>query len=198
MIDTFLKAKHWQLFVLTFGIPMAIQFAMVGFVIFNLATHSSIDSVFMFNYMRVFPLVVVLFMGIFFAWHWSVAIGLQKRVPENVTMKVKKFKVFFFIPLFYMSAFMIFFAVFPGLHMSHNVDSHVGLFIVFFFIVFFLHLFAMFCILYTLYFVAKTFKTVELHREVTFSDFAGEFFLIWFFPIGIWILQPKINKMIEN
>jgi len=61
-----------------------------------------------------------------------------------------------------------------------------------------LHLFSMFCIFYTLYFVAKTFKTVELQREVKFSDFAGEFFLIWFYPIGIWIIQPKINKFIED
>ena len=61
-----------------------------------------------------------------------------------------------------------------------------------------LHLFSMFCIFYCLYFVAKTFKTVELQREVSFSDFAGEFFLFWFFPIGIWIVQPKINKMIED
>jgi hypothetical protein len=64
-------------------------------------------------------------------------------------------------------------------------------------IVFPLHLFSMFCIFYCLYFVAKTFKTVELQREVQFSDFAGEFFLIWFFPVGIWVIQPKINKMIE-
>ena len=60
------------------------------------------------------------------------------------------------------------------------------------------HLFSMFCIFYSLYFVAKTFKTVELQREVSFSDFAGEFFMIWFYPIGIWIVQPKINKMIEE
>ncbi|WP_101311729.1 hypothetical protein [Labilibaculum manganireducens] len=61
-----------------------------------------------------------------------------------------------------------------------------------------LHLFSMFCIFYCLYFVAKTFKTVELQREVSFFDFAGEFFMIWFFPIGIWIVQPKVNKMIED
>ena len=48
------------------------------------------------------------------------------------------------------------------------------------------------------YFVAKTYKTVELQRQVSFSDFAGEFFMIWFYPIGIWIIQPKLNKIIEN
>jgi putative effector of murein hydrolase LrgA (UPF0299 family) len=61
-----------------------------------------------------------------------------------------------------------------------------------------IHLFAMFCIFYSLYFVAKTIKTVELQRAVTFSDFVLEFFLIWFYPIGIWIIQPQINKMIEE
>ena len=43
-----------------------------------------------------------------------------------------------------------------------------------------------------------TMDSVELQREVSFSDFAGEFFMIWFFPIGIWIVQPKVNKMIED
>jgi hypothetical protein len=32
---------------------------------------------------------------------------------------------------------------------------------------------------------------------VKFRDFAGEFFLVWFYPVGVWIIQPKINKMIE-
>jgi hypothetical protein len=61
-----------------------------------------------------------------------------------------------------------------------------------------LHLFSMFCIFYCLYFVSKTFKTAELQRQTTFSDFAGEFFLLWFYPVGIWIVQPKINKMVES
>jgi bacteriorhodopsin len=65
-------------------------------------------------------------------------------------------------------------------------------------IFFLIHLFSMFCIFYVLYFAAKTFKTVELQREVRFSEFAGEFFMLWIFPIGVWILQPKINKMVEE
>ncbi|WP_238388512.1 hypothetical protein, partial [Christiangramia aestuarii] len=61
-----------------------------------------------------------------------------------------------------------------------------------------LHLFSMFCMFYLLYFVSKTIKTVELKRSVTFSDFVGEFFMIWFFPIGVWFIQPRINKIISN
>ena len=31
--------------------------------------------------------------------------------------------------------------------------------------------------------------------ETEFSDFAREFFMILFYPIGIWIIQPRINKL---
>jgi len=58
--------------------------------------------------------------------------------------------------------------------------------------------FLLFCMFYCLYFNAKALKAAEWQRPVTFSDFAGEFFMIWFFPVGIWILQPRINKLFEN
>ena len=61
-----------------------------------------------------------------------------------------------------------------------------------------LRLFSMFCFLYTIYFVAKTFKTAELQKEVDFGDFAGEFFMIFFYFIRIWVFQPEINKMVES
>ncbi|MEN9640511.1 MAG: hypothetical protein RLZZ262_2380, partial [Bacteroidota bacterium] len=41
-------------------------------------------------------------------------------------------------------------------------------------------------------------KLLELQREVRFSEFIREFFLIWFFPIGIWFIQPKINRWFEE
>ena len=61
-----------------------------------------------------------------------------------------------------------------------------------------LHLFSMFCMFYCLYFVAKTLKTAETQKVVGFGDFAGEFFLISLFPIGVWIVKPTINKMIDE
>jgi len=46
-----------------------------------------------------------------------------------------------------------------------------------------LHFFAMFCLFYDLYFVSKSLVTAETRRPVTFYDYAGPFFLIWFFPM---------------
>ncbi len=198
MTERFLRAKHWQLFLLIFGIPIIFQMLLMGSMFSNLATKTSPDPEIMFNYLKYFPIIMILFLAFYFGWFWSVAIGLQKKVPENVTMKVKKFKIFFFIPMVYILCFMIFFAFTMDGLINNRSEPNAGLIGSMFAIIIPLHLFSMFCIFYTLYFVAKTFKTVELQREVKFSDFAGEFFMIWLYPIGIWIIQPKINKMIEE
>ena len=198
MIERFLKAKHWQLFLLTFGIPIILQIILMGSMISNFATNTIPDPKIMSNYMKFFPMIMVLFMVIFFGWFWSVAIGLQNKVPKNVTMKVKKFKVFFFIPMVYMVFILLFMAFAINELISNSGELNVVFIGSMVAVIVPLHLFSMFCIFYTLYFVAKAFKTVELQREVKFSDFAGDFFMIWFYPIGIWIIQPKINKFVEE
>jgi len=65
-------------------------------------------------------------------------------------------------------------------------------------VVFPLHIFSMFCIFYAMWFISKAIKTIEFQKPVSFSDYAGEFFLLWLFPVGIWIIQPKINKINEK
>jgi hypothetical protein len=122
-MNLFLKAKHWQLFLLTFGIPILFQIILMSLIFSDLAHHQ--DPLRIFTYFKFFPVMMLLYMGT-------------------------------------------------------------------------LHLFAMFCIFYCIYFVAKTYKTAELQREVSFGDFVLEFFLVWFYPIGVWILQPKINQMIAK
>jgi hypothetical protein len=128
-----------------------------------------------------------------------VATGLQKLVPAGIKMKVKLFKIFFFIPVIYISLILIFvFFVLSANVPNAELINYGVYFYISFAIIVPIHLFSMFCIFHNMYFLAKTFKTVELQREVSFSDFAGEFFLTWFFPIGVWILRPKINKMIKQ
>ena len=207
-MEIFLRAKHWQLFLLTFGIPFLLQIVMMAGIFSHLMQLPQVapDPMIIIGYFKFFPVIMVLYMGTMFGWQWSVATGLQKMAPAGVTMKVKKFKIFFFIPVIYLTLLLIFLSIVFSTFFSNSglIDSKFGtisgglyIFIPFMIIIP-LHLFAMFCIFYSLYFVAKTYKTVELQREVTFGDFVGEFFLTWFFPIGVWILQPKINKLIKE
>lgn len=189
MIDRFLNAKHWQLLLLILGIPMVFQVIMVGTMFVDFGANNNSDPDFMFNYMKFLPVITLISMGVFFGWFWSVAIGLQRVIPDEIKLKVTRFKIFLLIPVVYIIFFLGFFMI---SFTSGGPNPEI------FALIIPLHLFSMFCIFYSLYFVAKTIKTAELQRKVTFSDFAGEFFMIWFYPIGIWIVQPKINKMIKE
>jgi hypothetical protein len=197
MINTFLKAKHWQLFVLVVGVPIALQIVFMGVIFSSVFNHREPDPAIFLGYMKWVPILMILLSSILFGWQWSVAIGLQSKVPANVKMKVGKFKVFFFIPIIYLILISISVGVFLN-KIFNGYEPDMTVFLPVMMIVFPLHLLSIFGMIYTLYFVAKTFKTVELQREVEFSDFVGEFFLIWFYFIGVWFVQPKINKMVEG
>jgi len=200
-MNLFLRAKHWQLFLLTFGIPMVLYIILMADIFSNLMHHPNEppDLRAIFGYFKLFPFMIVLFTGTLLGWEYSVATGLQKLVPAGIKMKETKFKTFFFIPVTYMSLLIILIFICLNVDFSHTDPTNFGpLFFIPFLIIIPIHLFSMFCLFYCLYFVAKTLKTVELQREVSFSDFIAEFFLTWFFPIGVWILQPRINKMIKE
>ena len=175
----FLRIKHWQLFGLLMGIPFIVQF-FVNIVI------GSQDPTKMF---LVFFPVTILFMGVFMGWFYALGVNLSTKLPDTVKMNLTKFKLFLIIPIVYIVVISIFKSGIFG-NTFDNVKSGSSMFL--------LSLFCMFCIFYCLYFNAKSLKAVELQKPVTFSDYAGEFFLIWFFPFGLWIIQPRINKLFEK
>ncbi|MFB6341172.1 hypothetical protein ACE1ET_05600 [Saccharicrinis sp. FJH62] len=198
MTERFLKAKHWQIFLLTFGIPFVMQIVMMITMMSEIISNPQAPPADFIEHMRFIPIIMFVFAAIFYAWIWSVATGLQNKLPEGVTMKVNRFKVFFFIPMVYLLLLILAISIFFGdlTAMETEPDPVKILTLVLSLLPF--HFFAIFCILYIQYFAAKTIKTIEYQREVSFGDFIGEFFLIWFYPIGIWFLQPKINTFVNS
>lgn len=175
MIERILKAKAWQIFMISFGLPILLQIVSLEVILVNST------NVLVFNYMTIISLI---FMFGFFLWFWAMAIGLQRKIPDHLKMNIGLFNVFLLIPTLYFLMITRPFNSFSG-----GIPSFMmGIILI-------PHLFSMACVFYCMGFAAKALKTAELQRKVSFSDYAGDFFLIWFFPIGIWILQPKINKI---
>ena len=188
MIQRFLKAKHWQIFIAFFGVPFLLYIFFFLGIIASAAyeNESGIELLFFLG----FPVIMLFTLGTLFGWFWSVGMGLQSKLPEGITMKTSSFKLFFFTPLIYIVLILGF--------MSTSVFQGGMISPVFLFLIVPLHLFSMFCMFYNIYFVAKTLKIIEKQRRVKTDEYIGEFFLIWFFFIGVWILQPKINQIIAN
>lgn len=193
-----LKAKHWQLFLLTYGIPIFLQIVFMVSMFSSIAMNPNEPAEF-FTYGGgvIFGLLIIMTIlsnGILLAWMWTAATRLQNYLPEDVNMKIGRFKVFFVIPFAYIVLFLFGIGV---LFLTIDSGFKPGPFY-FFTLIIPLHLFAMFCIFHSIYFIAKTIKSVELQREAKVEEYLGEFFLVWFYLIGVWILQPKINKWVEE
>lgn len=180
-----LRLKHWQLFGLLIGIPFVIQ--IIGILSIVLAQ----NQIMMF---AMFPLIIISFTGVFFGWFYAMAVYLNKKLPDTVRIKLTKFKLSLLFPIVYIVFFTIFMSGTFG-NLIGGGDSNNTIQPGIFGIILPFHFFSMFCIFYCIYFCAKSIKTVELQRHVAFNDYAGEFFLICFFPIGVWFIQPRINKL---
>lgn len=179
-----LKLKHWQLFMLTFGVMFVFQIFMMT------SMMSGKPSSWIFMLM---PVIMVFYMILFFGWFYTVGTNLHKKLPASAPMNLKRFKIFLSIPVIYISIICIgMFGIFSSLSVFNGRPNPA-----IFALIVPIHLFSMFCIFYCLYFNAKALKSVEMQAPATFSDYAGEFFLIWFFPIGVWFIQPRINKMFD-
>jgi hypothetical protein len=172
-----LNLKHWQLFLITWGIPILV----------NILTLSNPELLFL-----IFPIMMPFFILGTLGWIWAIATELNQKLPSSANLNVGRFKIYFSIPLIYLLGIVLYMAF--STSDSGNSTNMIasGIVIVLF------HLLSMVCIFMGLRFAAKTMKTVELGREAKFDDYVGEFFLIWFSIIGYWVLQPRLNKIMTR
>lgn len=172
-----LRLRHWQLFVITWGIPFAIH------------AYTFSKPALM---VKLFPVMMLLFIIGIFGWIWAISTELHKKLPADVNLNINSFKLVFSVPIIYLLAltFWMFYRFYFKFDEYPNLGSVI-------FIVAFVHLISMICILLGLRFAAQTLRSVELGRLARFSEYATEFFFLWFSPIGYWILQPRLNKLTE-
>lgn len=174
-----LRLKHWQLFLITWGIPIGI----------NVLTFSKPALM-----VKLFPLMMLVFVVGIFGWIWAISTHLHKRLPSDAKLNIRSFKMVFSIPILYMIAltvWMIYRFYFRFPEGSSSAGSIIAVVAV-------VHFISMVCILVGLRFAAQTLRSVELGRLARFSEYSIEFFLIWFSPVGFWILQPRLNRLTEK
>ncbi|WP_416866782.1 MAG: hypothetical protein ACMVP2_03815 [Imperialibacter sp.] len=174
-----LRLKHWQLFGIVWGLP----------ILLNIFTFSDPTLL-----ITAFPFMMIIFAFGTFGWIWAISTNLNSKLPEEVKLNVKRFKILFAIPNIYIVLIMVFmgFSFTVGNSMEGaNPGAIAGIIVP-------LHLFSMFIIFWGVRFAAKTLKSVELGRMAKFGDYAGEFFLIWFSIIGYWVLQPRLNELVKE
>lgn len=185
MKNFFLKMKHWQLTLLLVVLPIAIHLTAV------------MSDSFRQNIGLYLPIVVLLTIGSSFAWFWSIGAGLKHKLPEEVKLNFTLFKAFLIIA----SVYLVLFFASIKFHLFNYLFEQESAFISFISLglIMVLFMFVIFTNYYSIYYILKTVKSVELQKQAKFSDFTAEFLLLIFlFPIGIWFVQPTVNRLIKE
>jgi hypothetical protein len=133
-----------------------------------------------FSRMSYIGLLLSYLISIFIAYCiYYLANSLYERLPAGHDLNINRFYFNAVFAIFYMVTISI---IFDG-HFEINQDNYKS-FGGWIYVIIPLHIFAMYCLFYGLYFIAKSITTVERQKRVGFDEYAGNFFLLWFFPFG--------------
>ncbi|MFT5513765.1 MAG: hypothetical protein ACI8SE_002175, partial [Bacteroidia bacterium] len=154
------------------------------------------------NFFMWFPVIMLPMILGFAGWIWSISVGLHPKLPEGHGLNLTLFKSMLLVVLL-ISFFMFYIMINMFSEMFTMIENQTEMtemptWFGQMFMIFPLALISMGCSIYTYYHTAKTIKLVEKGNTQRKPEFIGEFFLIWFYYIGVWILQPKLNEMIED
>ena len=186
MKKSILKAKHWQVFLIVLIAPAFIY----------LAT-SSINS----------PLIQILGTYLYttlsiiviMCYLWLVTNSLQKSLPKSKRKLSFRSDILFTIPilLFILLVVLHILKITGGIAIIGDENEAKAVFVsekmlkTTLPVVLTLITSAFLCVLI----VAKTLKSAIMKKEVKFTEYMPELIQFIFFPVGIWILQPKINRL---
>jgi hypothetical protein len=167
----FLRAKHWQLFLLFVIMPMVAEVPAAVSMPTAVSSWRDLNGAAIF-----FSASMLLYIVCCLAWLGSLGSFSNSIVEPELKLRTAFFHFSLVYPAVYLPVFLAL------LHAPVAVILP-------------LHLLAMFCMLYVLRFAAKALAMAETGRAVSFYDYARAFFLLWFYPVGIWVVQPRVNRL---
>ncbi len=179
-MNLLLRLRHWQLFLISWG-PLT-----TFFVLFFIRPNIVGDTLLV--WVILFPIVLINS----FAWVWSTVTALIPTITSTARPRTKLFNICFWIPSIYV-AYIVGFIYFNFFvwkvtgFSALELKIHIGL-----------ALLSFTCIIYGLYFSAKTIKTAELQRNLKAYECLTELGLMILAPIGLWIIQPRLNKLVRG
>ena len=170
MIRYFLKLKSWELF-LMLVLPLALTYLMQFKYTVNL-----IGS------LVLFVLIVV------FAWLYSIGKWANQHLPQDQQKNLVLFTLGFVVPIIYTLLLILIYL--PTLNPDSRPQPPSWMFP--------LHMLSLAGIFYGIWFSARQYMALQRGHDTDFLIFSSTFFLMWMFPLGIWIIQPGVNQLFNK
>jgi hypothetical protein len=139
-----------------------------------------------------------LFTIVYFVWMLSISIYIKNKLPARLRILAIIFRFLIGIAIL-LFIFKTAYLYYLSLIFNPNVDDRMAIFNMLLEKEFIMGYFIL-PVLYIVFslIIAKLFKAAEDNKNVKFSEYAGDFFMFLFSAIGLWILQPRINKLTSN
>ena len=157
-------------------------FVFLLFVTSNIG-HNILSKIFTFYYIGVAP---TYFLHYFYVWN----IGITMN--KNLNNDLRKNTGFFKISMIFVGIYIIVFICGFIYTASHPAPANFFVKIVPF------HAVTMILVACNVFFAARSLKTYEKQREVKAEELLFDLFMILLFPVGIFFLQPRINKYVKE
>lgn len=162
-----LTLKHWQLF-LIFVLPMVIT------------TDSFISRAIQFIW---FLLLL--------AWIYLIGTTAYEKLQDKGGIKIYYFKANFVFIIGYLLAVRYVFNG-EGYTITEQNYKDFGSAV---WVMLPLHLYLMWSLIYAYYFAAKMLTSYLQQRVAGFDSYFTYMLGLWFFPVGVWYIQPKVNLL---
>ena len=120
---------------------------------------------------------------IFFGWWLLVGHSLYQLLPNKIDLNYNLFLINSFI---WLASYTIVIVISDGEGMTFKGVAALPAFYVFY------------AFLHFLMFPVRTLKSIEKNQKASVSECIGDLFLVLFLPIGIWFLQPRINRVAQR
>lgn len=177
-VKYYLEAEAWEIFAIVNGsLLISILLGRIG-ELYQIRTLCTIFSC----------IITIIGVG---SWIYTLGKSLAEKSPVSTKISQKIFSLNLLIVFIYYIVFTLIFSHYSNDEASSQLSLWFGIIVV-------LQLYAMFVVVYTIYFISKALCSIEQNSKVNFGQFAGPFFLLLFFPIGIWYLQPRIKRIFST
>lgn len=122
---------------------------------------------------------------VLFAWMFSIGTWSNRHLPESRRRSTLLFGVSLALPIIYVLMYIILYI--PLLESGGPSRPPLWLLP--------MHMFSMLGIFYGIWYTARQLKSLLENEDADFMIFSSTFFLLFIFPIGIWLIQPEVNQL---
>jgi len=174
--EYFVRAKAWLLLLLILSPVLLFVSLTVSAAPVNLGEHA----------IQLLMLVAtILFNILYFIWIWSIGYRLMEIATDlhqlgKIIFSISTVFVFIFLPVFGLSAIYA------------DLPEILELFLTL------LSTIAVVSMLYMLVYVSCAIVAFESRTTQSHGSCFGTFLSLWFFPVGIWFAQPRVNNLYKT